>query len=546
MKNKIHCAIKTFICLFLLSLRPDLAVAGGSIAGNGADVVVCPPGSGQGSLELLDFFELKLYDHASPSLPQGTPDEMLSGILQDLSQRSPLRAASYSDEWKQFWSRAKLESSLPDIPDSHNIFLPDGCHLKQLIIQHRTNGVPTYEVNSDLWGQLSDQQKAGAVLHELLYGEAMDAGQSTSENARAFLRFLLRDRAWLSLQYGILKEVLQLHFTRWLEVVLPAGEELMFREEELNPGTLVEGSALRGQFSVACGAHVASGVWFNHCGRFQLPFHVRIDNDRIISLDDGQTYAVDGKVLGLPFPVKDYDPNYSNFVPTVDVRIEDPYLRVWCAANHYVQLRTPPNLNRFALDISFFMDCKEAAHVGEANRIFLGGRWYDFSSFRDIYRLPGGQFLNGYVNFFRRESFSLFGQTVEASSVEFWEGWTFLHKDDNVPAPSVRILEKTCKPKTLGFSVDPQLRPLSQAKFADGEGCAVNANGVTLRVSMIEIQGTSEVVRLRNADSVTLQVHYRDFSGQWVTESTTVSQDNELVPYKPGIFEISENSGWNL
>ena len=121
-----------------------VCLAGGSTAGNGGSSVVCSNEPGQPASRLLEFYEMDYYDHAKPQLPigLGKPEIIAAMFLNDLAKHSPLRAEAFQDELQEFWSRTTIKDSLPDIHDIRNIVLPQGCHLEQIVIQHRENGIP--------------------------------------------------------------------------------------------------------------------------------------------------------------------------------------------------------------------------------------------------------------------------------------------------------------------------------------------------------------------------------------------------------------------
>jgi len=175
-----------FIALLGLIQTPALAapVEGGQ-EGNGGDVVVCP---GRG-VELLDFYEARTLRNIKIE-PRGEADyrvilaELLAAnrpSFPGLVEKLELEIAKFHEE-SLFLSGVNLT----DIPDSRHIALPAGCTIEQIAIQ-RAPIYPQdkrYTVSVDLWNQLSPLDKAGLVLHEVLYKHGLEGGISHSMDVR--------------------------------------------------------------------------------------------------------------------------------------------------------------------------------------------------------------------------------------------------------------------------------------------------------------------------------------------------------------------------
>jgi hypothetical protein len=88
-------------------------------------------------------------------------------------------------------SEAKFvtDVKLVDISDSDHIFFPKGCTVEQIVIQ-RTPELPgekRYYVNSILWDQLSASNRAGLILHEVLFRHALLNIKTKSSRLTRFL-----------------------------------------------------------------------------------------------------------------------------------------------------------------------------------------------------------------------------------------------------------------------------------------------------------------------------------------------------------------------
>lgn len=176
------------LIIFMLIFNTSLVFAGNS-GGNGGDVVFCKQTN---TAELLDYFEAKALRGLIPDLGSDSIDYMSKAkiALSRLSQLDPKRAKDYANRLNTFLSEARFvpHISLIDIPDSNNIILPVGCTLEQIAIQHPPQfpGDPYYVISKDLWDLLSQDDKAGLILHEIIYRQAIEYGQNNSINSRYY------------------------------------------------------------------------------------------------------------------------------------------------------------------------------------------------------------------------------------------------------------------------------------------------------------------------------------------------------------------------
>jgi hypothetical protein len=164
----------------LVLLLSPLALASGRGAGNGGDVIVCRSGAGAITrIELLDYFEART---AGMTLSMGAPDlsieQKLELAMQRLLRFGARRVEQYRASAAEFLSSAEFVrgKALIDIPDERVAVIPAGCQLEQIAIQRTRLLLPTdrrLTINADLWDLLSTDDKAGLILHELFYGEAL-------------------------------------------------------------------------------------------------------------------------------------------------------------------------------------------------------------------------------------------------------------------------------------------------------------------------------------------------------------------------------------
>ena len=528
-----------YLLLMLLPLASH--AAGGSTAGNGGDIVVCPNVPGQPEYRLLDFYEMDFYDKKTPLLPAepAAPEEKVRLVIQDIARQSPLRGEAYIDELNHFWERATIKNEVPEIKDSRHLMLPTGCHVEQVMVQKRADNVPSYEVNGPLWNKLSPVEKAGTILHEIIYGEAIELGRENSTGTRAFLRYLLRDNTWKEKRDGIYEIARDTKVNRWMESVLDSGEVLLAIPD-------------RGR----CGVRLLTGRWIIRCGRFGP--HISVNTDemkRVISVMEtdggGLLYALDGNVVGLPYPLFDYNHGYNRalftgFTPAEDIFYQDPWLKVWCEGLHEVDLARAQDAveGRFDLTKSFLNNCERSKTHGWP-QILLQGEWREFTGWS--YHL--GRSVGGYIStdlqFVKPEEFTVLGQTLLAGSIMHRDGWRFLEEPEGKPFPkNFRVLGQSCdisKKINLGISEEDDKTQWTYLHFYTGGYCSLKVNGAQMPVGNLKIRPDGTVLSVAPAKKTKLKIYQKHDDGKSTIELEEVDEYQTIYPYKPGVFSWWEN-----
>lgn len=167
----------------LCFVSPTIASLGNDV-GNGGNVVVCPHSTAeQSTVELLDFVEAKNLRGISINLgaPSLSTAEKINIALDRLALVSPSTASRYRQEAKNFLlgevgdptSSALFLPGIEmiQIPDSEHAFIPAGCHAEQIVRQHEPQFPEDklFLVSRNLWDRLDSTNRAGLILHELLY-----------------------------------------------------------------------------------------------------------------------------------------------------------------------------------------------------------------------------------------------------------------------------------------------------------------------------------------------------------------------------------------
>ena len=178
------------ICLLL----PRMAAASGFGVGNGCNGLVC---NGNSSFEILDHYELTV-NGGKLTLNDKLGDYVT--ILNDLFNRwqtvAPKRMELYRQWLKEFSYEAAYITgiSIPPTGDTGFVAIPANCELKGFAFQRPDHelfpGVKRYVINKTYWDRLSEVQKAGLVLHELIYREGIKLSHKTSYPTRYFNGYL--------------------------------------------------------------------------------------------------------------------------------------------------------------------------------------------------------------------------------------------------------------------------------------------------------------------------------------------------------------------
>lgn len=181
--------------LAVLLSKNALAVHG---VGNGGNVIVCRDSSSAiRSVEILDYFEIRQaggHLRLNPSL--GSYSAMLNDLFQSWKSVAPKRMAQYEKWLSEFEKDSAIYSGvqIPPIDDTGVINIPVGCGITPAAFQRPESqllpGVKRYTINKDLWDRMPEIEKAGLVLHELVYREGIRAGHPSSFSTRYFNGYL--------------------------------------------------------------------------------------------------------------------------------------------------------------------------------------------------------------------------------------------------------------------------------------------------------------------------------------------------------------------
>lgn len=179
--------------LLLLSINSHAAKE----VGNGGDAVVCRDSTGAiQKAELLDYYEARTLRALVPKfLDTADYAGSLKLLLERLARQEPQRAAAYAKQAEGFTAEASILPGveLVDIPDSRHVVVPRGCAVEQAVIQNspRFPRDKRYVVSKEIWDALDGANRAGLVLHELIYREAIDGAKADDSITVRYLTSLI-------------------------------------------------------------------------------------------------------------------------------------------------------------------------------------------------------------------------------------------------------------------------------------------------------------------------------------------------------------------
>lgn len=180
--------------------------------GNGGDIVVCGV-----DVYVLDFHPTNaVFGPLDLGDPKLTPQEKVSLVIERMKPFDPIRAKKLK-RWLASFEREALrryEVDLPEIDDTKRRHLPDGCRVHQAVIQlpswRRKKGDPVYLIDQRRYESLDHDNRAGLILHELIYREAILYGHVDSLRVATFT-------AWLS--STVMRTMTQKHYDSILYTV---------------------------------------------------------------------------------------------------------------------------------------------------------------------------------------------------------------------------------------------------------------------------------------------------------------------------------------
>lgn len=174
--------------LLLLSFWSSVSSAGNRV-GNGGDVLLCTPAAKDGErIQLLDFEEAESSKLIDPGSTKA--NDILRGRLERLKKLAPELSAQYFRRIESIHRELEFKTgvALVNVNDSLHSDLPDdqACSLRQIVIRKNfsTENEKRFVIDAKLWEKLSELNRAGLIMHEVIYEHFWKLGQTDSRRAR--------------------------------------------------------------------------------------------------------------------------------------------------------------------------------------------------------------------------------------------------------------------------------------------------------------------------------------------------------------------------
>jgi hypothetical protein len=176
--------------LIVLTLYSCEILAGNKV-GNGGNVIFCERNlNSTAPTTLLDFYE----NSAGLEAVTGTANEIAEQRLLKLKAASQKLSGQYLERLNSIWNEIDFRDDiqLTEIKDSHHLFVPKDCNVKQIAIRKAQieGGEKRFIFRKDLWEKLEARDQAGLILHEIVYEHLARLGEEDSIKARKINRAL--------------------------------------------------------------------------------------------------------------------------------------------------------------------------------------------------------------------------------------------------------------------------------------------------------------------------------------------------------------------
>ncbi len=189
--------------------------------GNGGFIAVCREGQNN-SFHLLDYLdgEFRFAQLGKVDLgPAVDHVEHARFAFERLAKFDPVRSAEYLAELEKFFAPNNLRFlepnyRLPVAADLGVDMIPSNCDTEQIA----ANTIPfqpeepKFWIKEVLWDKLNEVHKAGLIIHEIVYNDALIRGHVTSEFAR-YYTFLISSEKFADLsQAAYDQKLMEIYF----------------------------------------------------------------------------------------------------------------------------------------------------------------------------------------------------------------------------------------------------------------------------------------------------------------------------------------------
>lgn len=161
----------------------------------GGNVVECPKPEGtyvgmETVVSLLDYHEAEInFPDFKIDLGKGKDElALVRNVLDRMSRLDKDRAADYWALASRFHKEANFVTGvqLPIVDDLGPVIMGEGCKVVQVAVQNMTKFKATkkYTVHKGIWDKMPTRDRAGLILHEVVYNEALNRSRAGSLETR--------------------------------------------------------------------------------------------------------------------------------------------------------------------------------------------------------------------------------------------------------------------------------------------------------------------------------------------------------------------------
>lgn len=175
------------VMFVLTSFFFSLSIWSGHEVGNGGDILRC-----KDKITLFDFHESTTNGFKKFKASDRDYLGTLEQVLDKFKKVDSKLANQYIKRSKSIYSEISFEDNvtLTDVKDSVHASLPKGCELKQIAIRLKApkkmaDGTErNFIIDKGLWNKLTVEERAGLILHEIIYEHLVFLGERDSRKAR--------------------------------------------------------------------------------------------------------------------------------------------------------------------------------------------------------------------------------------------------------------------------------------------------------------------------------------------------------------------------
>ena len=183
----------------------------GNDSGNGGDAIVCA----NGEVELFDFYEGRVLRGLVPSLAGNLIplEQKLELFLSRIEGVDKPRAERYRQKIKELMDdRHWVNEDLVDIPDIGQTPISSSCKVVQAAIRQKPvfPEDKTYLFHKPTWNLMDDDSRAGLILHEVIYAEAIDINKHANSKMVRYFNSWIASKSGTTLTPDTYQKLIQL------------------------------------------------------------------------------------------------------------------------------------------------------------------------------------------------------------------------------------------------------------------------------------------------------------------------------------------------